>query len=106
MFFPFLAAATVAIAFAQLGAMSVKIGILTSSLYAVILVAIALALYALATCRTCRDRQAAPRRSNGGICPVLLGLDSDYTFDDVTGWNISMDGYPSASESIGDNPTC
>ena len=47
MFFPFLGAATVAIAFAQLGAMSVKIGILTSSLYAVILIAIALALYAI-----------------------------------------------------------
>jgi hypothetical protein len=47
MFIPFLAAASVATAFAQLGAMSVKIGILTSSLYAVILIAIALALYAL-----------------------------------------------------------
>jgi hypothetical protein len=47
MFFPFLAAATVAIAFAQLGAMSTKVAVLTGSLYAVILIAIALALYAL-----------------------------------------------------------
>lgn len=52
MFIPFLAAATVATAFAQLGAMSVKIGILTSSLYAVILIAIVLALYALSMQRS------------------------------------------------------
>lgn len=45
-FIPFLAAATVASAFARLGAMTVKIGVLTSSLYAVILIAILLALYA------------------------------------------------------------
>ncbi len=47
MFITFLAAASVATAFAQLGAMSVKIGTLTRSLYALILIAIALALYAL-----------------------------------------------------------
>jgi hypothetical protein len=47
MFLPFLAAASVAAAFAQLGAMSTKVAILTSSLYAVILIAIVLALYAL-----------------------------------------------------------
>lgn len=47
MFFPFLAAATVATAFAQLGAMSTKLAVLTGSLYAVILIAIVLALYAL-----------------------------------------------------------
>ena len=47
MFIPFLAAASVAAAFAQLGAMSTKVAVLTSSLYAVILIAIALALYAL-----------------------------------------------------------
>jgi hypothetical protein len=47
MFIPFLAAASVAAAFAQVGAMSVKITFLTSSLYAVILIAIILALYAL-----------------------------------------------------------
>ena len=52
MFFPFLGAATVAIAFAQLGAMSVKIGMLTSSLYAVILIAIVLALYAISMQRS------------------------------------------------------
>lgn len=40
-------AAVVAPASAQLGAMSVKIGVLTGSLYAVILIAIVLALYAL-----------------------------------------------------------
>lgn len=40
-------AATVAAAFAQLGAMSVKIGVLTGPLYAVILIAIVLAQYAL-----------------------------------------------------------
>ncbi len=47
MFLPFLAAASVATAFAQLGAMSTKVAILTSSLYAAILVAIFLALYAM-----------------------------------------------------------
>ena len=47
MFIPFLAATAVAAAFAQLGAMSVKTAMLTSSLYAAILVAIVLALYAL-----------------------------------------------------------
>jgi len=47
MFLPFLAATAVATAFAQLGAMSVRIAFLTGSLYAVILVAIVLALYAL-----------------------------------------------------------
>lgn len=47
MFFPFLAAATVATAFVQLGALSTKVAVLTSSLYAVILIAIALALYAI-----------------------------------------------------------
>lgn len=52
MFFPFLAAATVAIAFTQLGAMTVKIGILTSLLYAMVLIAIVLALYALSMARS------------------------------------------------------
>ena len=47
MFLPFLAAASVATDFAQVGALSTKVAILTSSLYAVILVAIVLALYAL-----------------------------------------------------------
>ena len=47
MFFPFLAAATVAAAFAQLGVLSTKVAVLTSSLYAVILITIVLALYAL-----------------------------------------------------------
>lgn len=52
MFIPFLAAATVASAFTQLGAMSVKIGILTGSLYVAILIAILLALYALSLARS------------------------------------------------------
>jgi hypothetical protein len=47
MFLPFLAAASVAAAFAQVGALSTKVAILTSSLYVAILVAIVLALYAL-----------------------------------------------------------
>lgn len=47
MFLPFLAAASVATAFAQLGALTTKVAILTSSLYAVTLIAIVLALYAL-----------------------------------------------------------
>ena len=47
MFLPFLAAASVAAAFAQLGAMSTKVAVLTSSLYAVTLIAIVLALWAL-----------------------------------------------------------
>jgi len=47
MFIPFLAATAIAAAFAQLGAASVKIAMLTGSMYAVILVAIVLALYAL-----------------------------------------------------------
>ena len=47
MFIPFLAAISAATAFAQLGAMSVKVAMLTSSLYKVILIAIILALYAL-----------------------------------------------------------
>lgn len=47
MFIPFLAAASVAAAFAQLGALSTKVAVLTSSLYAVILIAIVLALYVL-----------------------------------------------------------
>ena len=47
MFLPFLAAASVATAFTKLGAMSTQIAILISSLYAAILVAIVLALYAL-----------------------------------------------------------
>ena len=47
MFLPFLAAASVAAAFAQLGAMSTKVAVLTSSLYPVILIAIVLALWAL-----------------------------------------------------------
>jgi hypothetical protein len=47
MFFPFLAAPSVAAAFAQVGAMSTKIAVLTGSLYAMVLISIALALYAL-----------------------------------------------------------
>jgi hypothetical protein len=47
MFIPFLAATAVAAAFAQLGAASVKIAMLTGSLYAMTLVAIVLAVYAL-----------------------------------------------------------
>jgi hypothetical protein len=47
MFLPFLAATAIASTFAQLGAMSVQIAVLTSSLYAVILIAIVLALYAV-----------------------------------------------------------
>lgn len=47
MFFPFLAAVSVAAAFAQLGALSTKVAVLSGSLYAVILIAIVLALYAL-----------------------------------------------------------
>lgn len=47
MFISFLAAASVAAAFAQLGALSTKVAVLTGSLYAAILVAILLALYAL-----------------------------------------------------------
>jgi hypothetical protein len=47
MFIPFLAAASVATAFAQLGALTTKVAILTSSLCVVSLVAIVLALYAL-----------------------------------------------------------
>jgi hypothetical protein len=48
MFLPFLAAATVYTNFAQPGTLSTKIAVLTSSLYAMILIAIMLALYALA----------------------------------------------------------
>ncbi len=47
MFRPFRAAASVAAAFAQLGALPTKVGVLAGSLYAVILIAIVLALYAL-----------------------------------------------------------
>lgn len=47
MFLPFLAAASVAAAFAQLGVLSTKVAVLTGFLYAVILIAIVLALYAL-----------------------------------------------------------
>ncbi|MEI6513531.1 MAG: hypothetical protein WCO51_09700 [bacterium] len=47
MFIPFLAAAAVAAAFAQVGAMSVKIAILTSALNAMFLIAIALAVFAI-----------------------------------------------------------
>ncbi len=47
MFIPFLAAAAVAAAFAQLGAMSVKIAILTSALNTMFLIAIALAVFAM-----------------------------------------------------------
>ena len=47
MFIPFIAAASVAAAFAQLGAMATKIAVLSSSLYAVVLIAIVLALYAI-----------------------------------------------------------
>ena len=48
MFIPFLAATAVATAFAQLGAMSVKIGILTARLQAVSLAFLAAALCAIA----------------------------------------------------------
>jgi hypothetical protein len=46
MFIPFLAAAAVAAAFAQVGAMSVKIAFLTSALNAMVLIAIALVVFA------------------------------------------------------------
>jgi len=46
MFIPFLAATAVAAAFAEVGAMSVKIAFLTSALNAMFLVAIALAVFA------------------------------------------------------------
>ena len=49
--FPFIGAASIAIAFAQLGAMSVRIGVLTSSLYAMVLISIALALLVLSMAR-------------------------------------------------------
>ena len=62
MFIPFLAAAAVAAAFAQVGAMSVKIAFLTSALNAMVLIAIALAVFAIwnhrkvwPTERTCMD---------------------------------------------------
>ena len=48
MFIPFLAATAVATAFAQLGAMSVKIGILTTALEAMSLAFLAAALCAIA----------------------------------------------------------
>ena len=47
MFIPFLAAATVAAAFAQVGAMSVKIAFLTSALNATGLIAIVLAMFTI-----------------------------------------------------------
>ena len=47
MFIPFLAATAAATAFAQMGAMTVKIGMLTAALNAMILITIALAFYAL-----------------------------------------------------------
>jgi hypothetical protein len=47
MFIPFLAAAAVAAAFAEVGAMSVKIAILTNTLNAMFLIAIALAVFAI-----------------------------------------------------------
>lgn len=47
MFVPFIGAASVAIAFAQLGAMPTKVAVLSGSLYAVIAIAILLGLYAL-----------------------------------------------------------
>ena len=47
MFIPFLTAISAATAFAQLGAMSVKIAMLTASLQAMVMIAIALAAYAL-----------------------------------------------------------
>ena len=50
MFFPFIGAASVAIAFTQLGAVSTKVAVLTGSLYAVILVAIAPPLSSPSAC--------------------------------------------------------
>lgn len=47
MFLPFLAAASVAAAFAHLGALSTKVAVMTSSLCAVTLIAIVLALWTL-----------------------------------------------------------
>ncbi|MCX7246106.1 MAG: hypothetical protein NTX31_00275 [Burkholderiales bacterium] len=47
-FFPFLGATIAATSFFKLGALATKVAILTSSLYAAILVAIVLALYVLA----------------------------------------------------------
>jgi hypothetical protein len=46
-FFPFLGATIAATSFFKLGALSTKVAVLTGSLYAAILVAIVLALYAL-----------------------------------------------------------
>jgi len=46
-FFPVLGAAIAAASFFKLGALSTKVAVLTSSLYAVTLIAIVLALYAL-----------------------------------------------------------
>lgn len=56
MFLPFLAAASVAAAFAQLGALSTKVAVPTDSLYAVILIVVMLPLYALSL-----QRRAQPR---------------------------------------------
>lgn len=47
MFIPFLAASMMAAAFAQMGAMSVKIAILTSALNTLVLLAIAITAYML-----------------------------------------------------------
>jgi len=47
MFLPFLAAAAIAAAVAQLGAMSVRIAVLTGSLYAMTLITIAMAVFAI-----------------------------------------------------------
>ena len=47
MFIPFLAATAVATAFAEVGAMSVKIAVLTGALNAMFLIAIALAVFAI-----------------------------------------------------------
>ena len=74
MFIPLLAAASVAAAFAQVGALSTKVAVLTGSLYAVILIAIVLALWALSPQQpshrrdlpACRPHAAA--RRVWGIC--------------------------------------
>ena len=51
MFIPFLAATAVAAAFAQLGAMSVTIAMLTGAPNAMTMIGIALAVYAFWNCR-------------------------------------------------------
>ena len=64
MFIPFLAAATVATAFAQLGAMSVQIALLTGALNAMLLIAIALAVHGIWISR--RHNPSLPAHATSG----------------------------------------